>query len=313
MISVVIPTRNGGGDLLRCFDALAAQHCPDEVEVVIVDSGSTDGSVERARERGARVHEIAPADFDHGGTRNLGAGLAGGDTLVFLSQDAQPEHPHWLATLVAPLDADAALAGVYGRQLPQADAKPPERFFLDFLYGPEPRVQRVAGAHEVSMETVLFSNVNAAIRRSAWEAFPFAEDLIMSEDQDWCRRVLLAGHAVAYEPRAAVRHSHPYTIGAAIRRVFDSGVSAERAYLAAERPSSRVLRSSAVRYALGEVSWLVRSGHARWLPYAAVYEAAKFAGLQLGARHRWLPLWLKLRCTMSPGYWTGPGLDPYLH
>jgi rhamnosyltransferase len=313
MISVVIPTRNGGEDLRACLDALATQKVDDDHELVIVDSGSADGSLELARKHGARVHEIAPYEFDHGGTRNLGASLARGETLVFLSQDARPERPDWLATLVGRLEGDAQLAGVYGRQLPQSGAKPPERYFLDFLYGPEARVQRISGPGDVSMETVLFSNVNAAIRRSAWEALPFADDLIMSEDQDWCRRVLLAGGAVAYEPRAVVRHSHPYTVLGAFRRFFDSGVSAERAYLAAERPSSRVLRAAALRYATGELSWLVRSGQARWIPYAAVYEAAKFAGLQLGARHRRLPLWLKLRCTMSPGYWTGPALDPYLH
>lgn len=313
MISVVIPTRNGAEDLRACLDALAEQCVEEEYELVVIDSGSTDGSAELAASRGARVHAIPPHEFNHGATRNLGGELARGDRLVFLSQDARPERPDWLAALVGRLDSDRELAGVYGRQLPQEDAKPPERYFLDFLYGPEPRVQRASGPADVSMETVLFSNVNAAIRREAWEAFPFADDLIMSEDQDWCRRVLVAGHAVAYEPAAAVRHSHAYTIGAAFRRFFDSGVSAERAYLAAERPSSRVLRAAAMRYASGELAWLVRTKQAHWLPYAAVYEAAKFAGLQLGARHRRLPLWLKLRCTMSPGYWSAPGVDPYLH
>ena len=306
MISVVIPTRNGGAGLRDCLEAVAGQRAPDDVEVVVVDSGSTDGSAELARELGARVHRIAPDEFDHGGTRNLGARLASGKTLVFLSQDAQPEGPDWLATLVAPLAADPDVAGVYGRQLPQADANPPERFFLDFLYGPEPRMQRLSGARDVSMQTVLFSNVNAAIRRSAWEAFPFAEDLIMSEDQDWSRRVLLAGHAVAYEPRAAVRHSHPYTVRDAFRRFFDSGVSAERAYLAADRPSSRVLRAEALRYARGELAWLVRSGQARWIPYAAVYELAKLAGLALGSQHRRLPRRLVARCTASPAWWGNP-------
>lgn len=304
MVSVVIPTKDGGEGLRGCLDALATQRGAGEIELVVVDSGSRDGSAELARERGARVHEITPAEFGHGRTRNLGARLARGETLVFLSQDAVPLGPDWLATLVAPLASDPAVAGVYGRQLPQEHARPPERFFLDFLYGLEPRVQRIAGPEEVSMETVLFSNVNAALRRSAWEEFPFAEDLIMSEDQDWCRRVLLAGRAVAYEPRAAVRHSHPYTLRDAFRRFFDSGVSAERAYLAAERPSARALRAAALRYARGELAWLVRTRQAHWIPYAAVYELAKLAGLALGARHERLPRPLVRRLSASPGWWT---------
>lgn len=303
MISIVIPTKNGADDLRACLDAIARQAVGEEVEVIVIDSGSTDGSAELARERGARVHVIPPEKFNHGGTRNLGAERARGDRLVFLSQDAHPVGEDWLAALVAPLDRDPGIAGVYGRQLPQADAKPPERYFLDFLYGPEPRVQEAAEPSLLSMETTLFSNANAAIRRAAWEGFRFADDIIMSEDQDWSRRVLLDGWRIAYEPAAAVRHSHPYSIGTAFRRFFDSGVSAERAYLAEARPGGRALRGAALRYARGELGWLWRTGRRRWIPYTVLYELAKMAGLQLGTRHHRLPLWLKLRLTAQPGYW----------
>lgn len=303
MISIVIPVKDGGHDLARCLEAIASQQVDDEVETVIVDSGSSDASVELARGRGALVREIAPEEFNHGATRNLAASLSRGELLVFLSQDAEPVGDSWLARLVRPLREDEGVAGVYGRQLARDDAVPPERYFLDFLYGSQPRIQRAAGPAELSMDSTLFSNANSALRRELWERFPFADDIIMSEDQDWSRRVLLDGWAIAYEPDAAVRHSHPYTIGAAFQRFFDSGVSAEHAYLASQG-SSRALRSAALRYLRGELGWLVRSGQARWIPYAGVYELAKLAGLQLGARHRRLPLWLKLRWTMNPSYWT---------
>src|SRR3954471_20450010 len=114
MISVVIPVKDGGGDLVRCLDRLAAQQVDEDVEIVVVDSGSRDGSVAVARGRGARVHEIPPAEFNHGATRNLGARLAGGDVLVFTSQDAYAADEHWLARLVAPL-ADERVGGAYGR------------------------------------------------------------------------------------------------------------------------------------------------------------------------------------------------------
>ena len=154
------------------------------------------------------------------------------------------------------------------------------------------------------METTLFSNVNAAIRRDVFDRFAFTDDIIMSEDQEWSRRVLLAGFALRYVPEAAVRHSHPYTVRDAFRRFFDSGVSAERAYLAGGTPARDAVRREAVRYAREEVAWLWRSGLRRWLPYAAVYEGAKFAGLQLGARHRRLPAGLRRRLSASPNYWS---------
>jgi glycosyltransferase involved in cell wall biosynthesis/SAM-dependent methyltransferase len=303
VISVVIPVRNGGEDFRRCLEGIAAQRTADEIETVVIDSSSSDGSAELARAHGARVETIPVAEFNHGATRNLGAELSRGEMLVFTSQDAYAERSDWLELLTAPLSEDADLAGVYGRQLAHDDATPPERFFLDFLYGPQSRVQRAGGPDQLSMRTTLFSNVNASIRRDAWERFRFADDIIMSEDQEWAVRVLLAGWALGYEPRAAVRHSHPYTIRSAFRRFFDSGVSAERAYLAGSRPSSRVLRREAARYAREEASWLVRNRQARWLPYAAVYELAKFAGLQLGARHRSLPTALNRRLSGVPSYW----------
>jgi rhamnosyltransferase len=284
VISVLIPVKNGGSDLIRCLQAIAAQKVDDEVEVVVVDSGSSDGSAERAQELGATVHEIPASEFVHGATRNLAARLSSGEVLVFTTQDAVPASEHWLARLVAALNGDGVV-GAYGRQLPHENATPPEQFFLDFMYGPSPRTQRLGGIEELSFEQTLFSNVNSAIPRSVWEANPFRDDVTMSEDQEWSRRMLLAGHTIVYEPEAAVRHSHSYTLRGAFRRFYDSGASAGRSYVAGEE-SRAALRRAFRRYAVGELSWLWRTGRRRWIPYAAVYELAKLAGLQLGLRKR---------------------------
>ena len=191
------------------------------------------------------------------------------------------------------------VAGAYGRQLPHRDARPPERFFLDFLYGPEPRVQRLADETELTYEATLFSNVNAAIRRHVLLRFPFRDDLTMSQDQEWSRRVLRSGLTLIYEPRAAVRHSHAYTIRSAFRRFFDSGVSAEHAYVEGDA-SRAALRRAGSRYARAELAWLWQTGRRRWIPYTVVYEGGKFAGLQLGLRHGKLPRWLVSRLRGIP-------------
>jgi rhamnosyltransferase len=299
MISVVIPVKNGGDDLSRCLDGIARQALAEDVEIVVVDSGSTDGSPEVAREAGATVREIPSSAFGHGRTRNLGVELANGDVIVFTSQDAVAASETWLALLVGAARSGDDVAGAYGRQLPHADARPPERFFLDFLYGPEPRVQRLSPGEELSFESTLFSNVNAAIPRSTLERFPFREDITMSEDQEWSRRVLREGYALVYEPRAAVRHSHAYTIATAFRRFFDSGVSAEHSYV--EGNASRTaLRRAGARYAREELAWLWTTGRRRWIPYTVAYELAKFAGLQLGLRHERLPRALRRRLSSYP-------------
>jgi len=302
MISVIVPVKDGGADLVRCLESVARQRIDDDVETIVVDSGSMDGSAARAQSLGARVHSIPPDEFQHGRTRNLGARLSSGEVLVFTSQDAHAASDSWLAHLTAPLRRDAAVAGVYGRQLPHADATPPERYFLDFLYGPEPRVQRLEREEDLSFEVTLFSNVSSAIQRRVWEAYPFAEDVVMSEDQEWSRRVLLAGFEIVYEPRAAVHHSHAYTVAGAMRRFFDSGVSAERSYVAAGNSKTALWRAGA-GYARGEMSWLWTTGQRRWIPYTALYELAKFTGLQLGRRHWLIPDAIKKRLSQYPDYW----------
>ena len=282
MISVLIPVKNGGAALRRCLEGIAAQEIDDDVEVVVVDSGSSDGSVKVARELGALVHEIDPELFVHGATRSRGARLSQGDVLVFTVQDAIPADRQWLSTLVAALDGED-IVGAYGRQLPHEDASPPERFFLDFMYGPMPRLQRLADVKELTFAETLFSNVNSAIPRRVWTSNPFHDDVTMSEDQEWSRRMLLSGHAIAYEPRAAVRHSHAYSLGAAFRRFYASGASADRSYVAGDT-SRAALRHAMRRYAAGELRWLWQTGQRRWIPYTIVYELSKWAGLQLGLR-----------------------------
>jgi glycosyltransferase involved in cell wall biosynthesis len=302
MISVILPVKNGADHLRRCLDGIKRQRVDHEVETVVIDSGSRDDTVGIARAWGALVHEIGSGEFRHGATRNIGAERAQGDLFAFTSQDAYAERDDWLERLTAPLEADETLAGVYGRQLPHVDATPPERFFLDFVYGPEPREQRIDRAEGLSMHTTMFSNANSAMRRALWEQFPFADDMVFAEDQDWARRVLVDGHAIRYEPEAVVCHSHAYTIRTAFKRFFDSGASAERGYLAGGRPASRVLLWEAARYARDELRWLSATGQRRWIPYTAVYELAKFTGLQLGAHHRRLPAWLKGRLSFFPDW-----------
>ena len=291
MISVVIPVKDGGADLERCLAGIATQQVDEEVEVVVVDSGSTDGSPDRARAAGARVHEIPAEEFGHGRTRNLGVELARGDLVVFTCAGrSMPHDDAWLARLAAAARSDADVGGAYGRQLPHEDARPPERFFLDFLYGPDVRVQRLGPDEELTFESTLFSNVNAAIPRPPpASGSRSADDLTMSEDQEWSRRVLRGGYALVYEPARG---------GPPLARVHDPNglppllrLRRVRASTPTSRATSRARPSAvrAARYAREELAWLWRSGQRRWIPYTAVYELGKFAGLQLGLRHERLP------------------------
>ena len=112
-------------------------------------------------------------------------------------------------------------------------------------------MQRLAPGADLTFESTLFSNVNAAIPRAVLERYPFRDDLTMSEDQEWSRRVLRDGHALVYEPLAAVRHSHAYTVRSAFRRFFDSGVSAEHSYVEGDESRAALRRAGAAVRARG--------------------------------------------------------------
>jgi len=199
--SIVILTKNAGSDFQDTLGAIYAQKYSGKFGVIIVDSGSTDNTLEIAQTHPTKVHQIKPEGFGHGKTRNLAASLATGDYLVFLTQDAVPATDKWLSNLIRNLK-DSKVAGVYGRQIPRRGTRPMESFFLNTKY-PLAKVVKSAGRGKLDMRTIFFSNANSAIRKEIWEKYPFDDSLIMSEDQEWARKVLLAGYEIIYDPGAA--------------------------------------------------------------------------------------------------------------
>lgn len=298
-VEVIIPCKNEAGHLRECLEAVLAQNFAGSFSVMVIDSGSIDGSVEIARSLPVRLIEIAPSEFHHARTRNLGAERAQAPVLVYLNGDAVPVGNDWLTKLTAPLRGEGRkdVAGVYGRQLPRDDAYPMERFMLSRLYGKVPRLQRVERGQPMALDRTLFSTVNCALRRDLWRERPFSDEVTMSEDQEWSRYWLGRGYAIAYEPEAAVVHSHNNSLSRVFRRYYDSGVSSEASYLPRGGRASSLFALSGVRYLAEEALFVARAGYARWLPFAAAYESLKVAGLVLGRHHRWLPAHLKQRMT----------------
>jgi glycosyltransferase involved in cell wall biosynthesis len=197
VISIVIRTRNEEAWIGRCLAAIALQD-RDDWEVVLVDNASTDRTRRIARRFGCRVVTIPDGDFQYSRAINLGIARARGDLVAILSGHCIPAHDRWLGTLAAPFD-DQRVAGVYGRQIPLPDSHAFDKRDLWTTFGVERRLQR---------SDYFFHNANSMIRRRTWEEIPFDETLRGVEDREWARRVLAAGHLVAYEPLAAVHHHH---------------------------------------------------------------------------------------------------------
>ncbi len=225
--SVVILTRNGRPDIERCLEAVLDQETDWPYEVIAIDSGSTDGTLDAVRYHSVRLVEIAPEEFNHGATRNLGAELATGEFVVFLTQDAIPATRRWLSSLVAAVDGPR-VAGAFSRQLPRADAHALVRRSLSlWVAGSDQRLVKEMPANDgyarlSPYERYLlatFDNVSSCVRRTVWERLPF-NSVPFGEDIDWAQRVLQAGYALVYEPASQVVHSHNRSPGYEFRRTY---------------------------------------------------------------------------------------------
>lgn len=190
---------------------IRAQEGVGNVEVVVVDSGSTDGTTALAEGLGARVHRIRQEEFGHGRTRNLGVSLARGEFVALLVQDALPADTSWLAAMVESLRADEQVAGVYGRQIPRPDHSLLTRALAGGALAAslERREQRAVPGESPSeaWQRSAFDDVSSCIRRSVWERIPF-EETSFGEDLRWGKSVTDVGYTLVYEPRSTVIHSH---------------------------------------------------------------------------------------------------------
>jgi rhamnosyltransferase len=215
-ISIVILTLNAGSRFEKLLAMIRAQIGDFDLELIVVDSGSTDGTVEMAKSHGARVHSIPKSEFNHGATRNLGVSLSTGEFVVLVVQDAVPLDEHWLSAMVEAVRRDELVAGVYGRQVPHPEAGVLTKALVGNLASSSSeRREQFAGSPEEyrslpparRRRLAAFDNVSSCVRRSVWEKLPF-DETNFGEDIRWGKKVVEAGHKIVYEPRSTVFHSH---------------------------------------------------------------------------------------------------------
>lgn len=307
-ISIVLLTYNGGTALAVTLPAVFNQNlsgCASDntsPEVIAIDSGSTDSTLQTLAAYPVKLHRIDAQQFGHGRTRNLGARLARGDWLVFLSQDAAPAHDRWLFNLTRHL-AESRVAAAFGRQLAPPGLGPIESFFLEQTYPSEPfRHEPTEPATAATpIRRIFFSNVNAAIKRAVLADYPFPEDVVMSEDQAFARAALRAGFSLVYDPEAGVYHGHRYSLSQLFRRNFDSGYSLRGVAGDSWRDVARMGRD----YLWREIGYLARGRRWSTIPYALLYELVKSAGFAAGRSGHRLPAAWRPRLSLHPRFWPG--------
>jgi rhamnosyltransferase len=302
MLNVIIPTLNATNDWPRFAPALLA--CVRPEQVLIVDSESTDGTVDLARAAGFQLRVVARAEFNHGGTRQMAAEmLPNAKILVYMTQDAVLSGPDVLTKLLAVFD-DPDVGAACGRQLPRPGAESIEIHARSFNYPAISQVRSLSSREQLGIKAVFLSNSLAAYRRSALiDVGGFPTNVIFGEDTVTAARMLLAGYKVAYVAEARAYHSHPYTWMQEFKRYFDIGVlhSRERWLLEEFGQAS----GEGKRFVRSELLYLWQNDVGQ-IPAALMRTLGKLLGYRLGRAETRLSTGVKRQLSMHPKFWAEP-------
>lgn len=292
-VSVLILTKNEAPNISRCLEVVLSQKAPDRPEVILIDSGSGDQTVEIVGRYPVQLYRIAAEAFHHARTRNLAAELAQGEFLVYLAADALPCSPGWLGALLRNFE-DSAVGAVYGRHVPRPDASIERRGVLHTMYGDTRLVKSAACKAELGYRYYHFSTVNCAIRKQVWQQTRFPQDLTVCEDVAIATRILDSGWKIVYEPEAAVYHNHDFSSLRLFRRYFDLGVVYHRLNIW-DRNNKAMLRRDGLRSLREKLNFSQNHYGIAARGAGACQDFAKYAGLVLGRNERLIPRALKRR------------------
>lgn len=228
VVSIVIPTLNGGDMLLDSVRKVLSQEIDRNYEILIIDSMSNDGSIDKLPDDcRLSLYKVNQASFQHGRTRNIAASLARGQYVAFLTQDAIPLNEYWLSNLIQPFILSEEVAAVFGRHVSHAHHPSTARVMLDAhfesfahlgIHNIVPSLRSYWAENPGFRQAMHFySDNNSCLRKSFWEDFPYP-DVDYGEDQLFADWIAQAEFTKAYVHDAIVMHSHQYTFEEEFKR-----------------------------------------------------------------------------------------------
>lgn len=301
-IDVIIPVYKPDEKLNKLIERLQKQtKKPDHIILMSTRDGREQERVEKfGNIEGLSIHHIEKADFDHGGTRNLGACLSDAEFVFFMTQDAVPFDTRLVEEILKPFDNEE-IAAVYGRQLAGKNANPIEEYTRVFNYPEVDSVKSKKDLERLGIKTYFCSNVCAAYRKSVYEEMGgFVLKTIFNEDMIMASKIINAGYSIGYASNARVIHSHKYTYWQQFTRNFDLAVSQVQykeifAGVKSESEGIRLVKNTAKH--------LIKIGKWYLIPDLIMQSGFKFLGYKFGQNYEKLPKKVVKKLSMNPSYW----------
>lgn len=301
-VDVLIPVYRPDGKLTELLKRLKTQNYPIH-RVILMNTEEKHFPTELTGiwDR-VEVYHLAKEEFDHGGTRDRGVRMSTADLVVCMTQDAMPADETLIEELVKPFD-DPGVWAAYARQLPNEDCREVEKYTRSFNYPEQSMVKTKEDLDRLGIKTFFCSNVCAAWRREKYlELGGFVKHTIFNEDMILAGTMIKQGGKIAYCAKAKVIHSHNYSAFQQFHRNFDLAVSQT---MYPEVFGGIRSESEGIKLVKKSLSYCIKIGKP-WLMIQVVTQSAgKFLGYKMGQQYRSLPMWLILRCTMSPSFWRG--------
>ncbi len=300
MIDVVIPVYQPGKELQKLLGRLMKQTVEISHIWLLQTIKQAGDPLLQPQDDRITVIPVLQAEFDHGGTRDLGARQSESEFILFMTQDAMPVDTHLIEHLLHAMeDEKAGIA--YARQLARPAAGVLERMTRGYNYPPQNIVKTIDDEEQMGIKTYFCSDVCALYRRSFYEELGgFVHPAIFNEDMIMAYHMIHAGYSVAYCAEAQVIHSHDYSCMQQFHRNFDLGVSQKQyeeifAAISSEKEGAG--------YAKHIIVDLIKRGNILMTVYFMLQCGCKLIGFRLGRHYTRLPKWLIMKCTGSKWYW----------
>lgn len=305
-VDVIIPTYKPDHTFSVILRRLSEQKYPvSNILIINTEEKYWDPEVIRDIPR-AEVFHISKEQFDHGATRNMGAGFSTADYIVFMTQDAIPKDKNLIRKLLEPF-ADPLVKVSYARQLPRKDCKIIEGFSRSFNYPAESIVKTEEDISTQGIKALFCSDVCACYEREFHKSMGgFEEPCIFNEDMIFAAKTLKKGYSVAYAADARVIHSHNYTTMQQFHRNFDNGVSQAMHPEVFARVSPE---GEGFHMVMDTAAYLNSVGRSYMIPQLIWQTAFKYAGFRMGKIYDILPSGMVRKLTMNKDFWSYSNIE----